>query len=509
MLTQPPLPDSLSRVVPLPPGSGDMLAHPRAPGRIPAQTAGGPSQVLAGAADGHAGSAVTPAPDAALRPAAFDDLLGVRSSKGRYYSEYRQSTQDLQRALLAVNAVSWVLADAVGDARYLVDSTLPVIARLLGARAVVLVSAHPALGGARVCVPSLHPREAEPPDDDLADDVVRQAERLIADCPPTGVLRLVAELGAVLLVAPLPRSGQADGYVVAAVPQSKRPDGTDLAILGTLTNQLAGAIESSRRLAASEASRLAADDALLAAAEQARALARRNQLLKQARHELVGAREGQVLAEERQRIARDLHDSVAQHVLSMGMQVEWCRAESQQREVAERLSEVKQLARSTVDSIRAAIFELSSGDDLQTHGLLAAVQRLADQHRIHGLTIDVRSSGRPCWPLPSQVDRALYMVVKEALFNTVVHAEADRACVELTYSPGEVRVQVSDNGQGRADVLLHCLEQARLASTDGYHRGLGNIQERIRQVHGRLTICDEPAGGVCLQVCVPLHEQSR
>ncbi len=51
MLTQPPLPDSLSRVAPPPPGSGDMLAHPRAPGRVPAQTAGGPSQVVARAAD--------------------------------------------------------------------------------------------------------------------------------------------------------------------------------------------------------------------------------------------------------------------------------------------------------------------------------------------------------------------------------------------------------------------------------------------------------------------------
>ena len=51
MLTQLPLPDSLSRVAPLPPGSGDIPAHPRAPGRIPAQTGGGPSQVLARAAD--------------------------------------------------------------------------------------------------------------------------------------------------------------------------------------------------------------------------------------------------------------------------------------------------------------------------------------------------------------------------------------------------------------------------------------------------------------------------
>lgn len=51
MLTQPPLPDSLSRVAPLPPGSDDIHAHPRAPGRVPAQTAGGPSHVSARAAD--------------------------------------------------------------------------------------------------------------------------------------------------------------------------------------------------------------------------------------------------------------------------------------------------------------------------------------------------------------------------------------------------------------------------------------------------------------------------
>lgn len=51
MLTQPPLPDSLSRVAPLPRGSDDIHAHPRAPGRVPAQTAGGPSQVVARAAD--------------------------------------------------------------------------------------------------------------------------------------------------------------------------------------------------------------------------------------------------------------------------------------------------------------------------------------------------------------------------------------------------------------------------------------------------------------------------
>lgn len=444
---------------------------------------------------------------AATRVHDLGDLLGVRSSKGRYYSEYRHSSQDLRRALLAVNAVSWVLADPSGDPRDLVDSTLPVIADLLRAKAVVLVSAHPGLGGTRVSVRAAHPHATSPLDEALAADLVRHAEHLVTDCPPTGVLKLLPEHGCVLLLAPLPRSGRGDGYVVAAVPQTSGPDGNDLTILGTLTNQLAGAIESSRRLSASEASREAADQALRAADEQAAALARRNELLKQIRHELVGAREQQVLAEERQRIARDLHDSVAQHVLSMGMQVEWCRTTSEQPAVVERLGEVKALARSTVDRIRSAIFELSSGDEVQSSGLVTALQRLADQHRGHGIVIDVRVRGEAHVRLPAQLERVLHAVAKEALFNTVVHADATAACVDLVRDADEVRLQVSDDGVGRAEQLLRCLEEARHSGTDGYHRGLANIEDRVRQVGGGLTIVDRPGRGVRVQVRLPTPDQ--
>ena len=116
----------------------------------------------------------------------FADLLGVRSSKGRYYQEYRHSRHDLERTLMAVNALSWVLADAPGDARYLVDSTLPVIAQLLGARAVVLVSEHPALGGSRVSVRSLQPVEPGPVDETWAERLMEHAERARGREPADG-----------------------------------------------------------------------------------------------------------------------------------------------------------------------------------------------------------------------------------------------------------------------------------------------------------------------------------
>ena len=425
------------------------------------------------------------------------DLLGVRSSKGRWYREYRHSRHDLERTLLAVNALSWVLADAPGDARYLVDSTLPVMAQLLGARAVVLVSEHPALGGSRVCVRSRSADDPAPVDEAWGDRLVQHAERL--DVPPTGLLRVVPELGCTLLVVPLPHGGRGAGYVLAALDAA---DTTDLAILGTLTNQLAGAVESCRRLAESEVQRSAASAALREADAQAQALARRNALLRQARHDLAAAREDQVLAEERQRIARDLHDSVAQHVLSMGMQVEWCRTASAQPAVVERLTDVKELARSTVDRIRQAIFELSGTDELPPGGLPDALRRLAEQHRSHGLAIGVRVEGATAVPRP--VEHALHMVAKEALFNTVLHADATRARVHLLRTAQAVRLQVTDDGVGRAAHLQECLRRAHRTANDGHHRGLPNLDERTRQVGGSLEISDVRPRGVRLQVSVPL-----
>ncbi|MDP9435534.1 MAG: sensor histidine kinase, partial [Actinomycetota bacterium] len=439
-------------------------------------------------------------------PPALEGLVGFRSSKGRYYQEYRHSAQDLERALLAVNSVSWALAHATGDARSLVDSTLPVVTQLLGASTVLLVSEHPALGRRQVRVRAASPSAPEPAgaltSEPTTEQLVEHAAGLVRDSWPNGSLSALPELACTLLVAPLPHPCGVDGYVVAAVPLHTRADATDLALLGTLANQLAGAIESSWRLEESERLREAADDARRRSGDQAVSLARRNLQLKQARHELAAAREAQVLAEERQRIARDLHDSVAQHVLSMGMAVEVCRVSSTQPELAEQLGEVKELARATVDRIRQAIFSLSGGDELQ-HGLLTALHRLADQRRGNGLAVAVRVLGAPV-PLPVEVERALFMVAKESLFNTVIHAEATRASVVLEHAPAEVRMRVTDNGQGRAADLRRHLQQTRMGRPDGCHRGLVNMHDRVRLVGGDLSLQDAPRSGVLLEVVVPL-----
>ena len=434
---------------------------------------------------------------------ALADLLGVRSSKGRYYQEYRHSTHDLERTLMAVNALSWVLAEAPADARYLVDQTLPVIAGLLGSPVVLLVSDHPALGGRRVCLSS-QPATG-PQDPELAEHLVQAAEQLVATSPSAGLRRLLPERGCQLLLVPLPRSGRGQGYVVAALPMDHGADTTDLAILGTLANQLAGAVESCQRLTESEASRQAADDALRAADVHASVLARRNELLRQARYDLAAARAAQALADERQRIARDLHDSVAQQVLSIGMQVEWCRTSSNEPELVTRLGEVKELARTTVDRIRQAIFELSGTDELHQGGLVPALRRLSEQHRGRGLDVDVEVTGDGP-RLPGPVERALFMTAKEALFNIAVHAEASHASVHLSRSATVVQLSISDDGLGRAEVLRSSLRTAQHDCAGGHHRGLVNVEERLLQVAGRLSISDVARRGVRLEAVVPVQD---
>jgi hypothetical protein len=275
---------------------------------------------------------------------------------------------------------------------------------------------------------------------------------------------------------PLPRGGRRAGFVAAAVPLRGSADDTDLAILGTVTNLLAGAVESSHRLAESEALQRAADVALQEAALHAEALARRNRLLKEARHELVVSRERELVADERQRIARDLHDSVAQHVLSMGMQVEWCRTSTSAPELAERLGEVKELARSTVRRIREPSSSSRAGTGPERAGLPAALQRLARQHGVHGLSIEV-AVDEPLPGLPVAVERTLFMVAKR---RCSTRSCTRRSAVLGCTSPPLPRASTSSSptvsAAGRAAPLPGAVPAQllrRLPSGAGEHGGQG------------------------------------
>lgn len=185
------------------------------------------------------------------------------------------------------------------------------------------------------------------------------------------------------------------------------------------------------------------------------------------------------------------------------MNLEWCRQqEPSSSAVHRRVSVSKELARSALTQLRAAIFELSALDG-HGSGLRQALQDLADQFRATTqLRVTVRTRGR-ARALPSPVDDALFHIAQEAMFNVARHAAAHRAWIELGYGPGVVRLLVADDGLGDAVAVRRLLEEAR-SSRRGRHRGLVNVHERVDELKGTVGVLARRGGGIRVTVTVPL-----
>jgi signal transduction histidine kinase len=210
------------------------------------------------------------------------------------------------------------------------------------------------------------------------------------------------------------------------------------------------------------------------------------------------------LDRERNRIARDLHDSVAQHLLSIGMNLEWCmQAEGTPAAVGHRLAVCKKLAQQGVTHIRRSIFELSSPDE-DRFGLRIALQDLVqDFMKTAQLEVSLRFVGSAV-PLPAETEHALFQVAQEAMFNVVKHSLATRASIELRYEADKfVGLVVADDGFGDPRALRKHLER-RAGRPTLHHRGLRNIADRVRELNGVLVIRRRRGGGVSLTVRVPM-----
>ena len=207
---------------------------------------------------------------------------------------------------------------------------------------------------------------------------------------------------------------------------------------------------------------------------------------------------------ERERLARELHDSVAQRVLAIGMTLEWCRGVAEDERLQLRLGEAQELARGTVETIRNAIFELSAVDDLLPVGLVPSVRAIASQISVDGPAVSVHRVGAAA-RLPLPVERTLLIVAREALFNVALHSGVTSAVVRIAYTAEAVVVTVTDNGHGTPAELTRHLREA-LRSRSGYHRGLCFVHGRVTELGGTLTVSAAPGGGVRLAIRVPLDD---
>ncbi len=203
------------------------------------------------------------------------------------------------------------------------------------------------------------------------------------------------------------------------------------------------------------------------------------------------------VAEERARIARELHDVVGHSVSVMTVQASGVRRllkPDQERE-REALLVVEQTGREALAEMRRLVGVLRRPEEapaLAPQPSLQHLDRLVEQAREAGLPVDVKIEGEAA-ELPAGIDLTAYRLVQEALTNAIKHARANRAEVVVRYRPDAIELVVSDDGRGVTD-----------GSSDGGGHGLVGMRERVAVYGGELESGAMPEGGYRLHARLPL-----
>lgn len=431
-------------------------------------------------------------------------LTGVRSSKQSYYREYRRTNERMQRAVRAMDSISRALVRTVEGPRGLIEEVVRAAAEHLQSRWLLLGLADGSLVAARPRYLAIGPNGQLIDEDRLLPAEMRR--ELGALRAGSTRRQMVGQRGWVRV--PMTLDGDVVGGLVGLHRLDSDPEAADLSVLRILANQAAVSMHTSQQYQASLALRRHAQQLHDEATQQAHGLTQRDAELRRAEKRLVVARQRELLDAERHRIARELHDSVTQYVLSAGMAVDLSRRDiaemrTADQDVVDRLDDAKELTRLAVEQLRSAIYALhhGGGEGEDVSGLPELLSEVAIQHRQH-LAVSLRVEGQP-FPLGSTVEHALARVAGEALFNASVHAAGSRAIIRLSYTDTLVRLWVSDNGTSDPAQLRRMLRLRMACDGDGRHNGLVNMASRAAELGGTFALRRARLGGLRVEVRVP------
>jgi two-component system, NarL family, sensor histidine kinase DevS len=251
------------------------------------------------------------------------------------------------------------------------------------------------------------------------------------------------------IVVPLATSDALHGLLVVVSAGQGRDREEDLAMLGTFAGQAALAFE--------------------------RALAQEE-------------REMYVILEDRERIARDLHDVVIQRLFATGMQLQTAARIAAKREVADRVNAAVDDLDATIRDIRSAIFELRTPISAQLRTEIREIVAVATEQL--GFRPAVELIGPLDSAIPGELRADVLAVVREALSNVVRHAAAGVVRVVVAAEAGTVRVMVADDGVG--------------LPADGRRSGLANLGARADRLDGTFEARPNDPRGTVVEWCVPL-----
>jgi signal transduction histidine kinase len=201
------------------------------------------------------------------------------------------------------------------------------------------------------------------------------------------------------------------------------------------------------------------------------------------------------VVEERNRLARELHDSVTQSLFSVTL---LCEAalnllDRDASKARERLERANELAQGALAEMRALIFQLRPMT-LQEEGLLSALKKhLSAVHSRHGRLVELRVTGA-ARRLPAPVEDATFGIIQEALNNVIKHAGAARTDVSLHFDADTLRVSVEDAGVG--------FDPGAPRQSGTF--GMSSMRERAEAVGGRLIVDSAPGRGTRVRADIPV-----
>jgi signal transduction histidine kinase len=226
---------------------------------------------------------------------------------------------------------------------------------------------------------------------------------------------------------------------------------------------------------------------LVRARRQAASLAGRNAALKRQAE--------QAAANERTRIARELHDIVAHHLSVIVLQAAGARASGKHAPAA--LEKIEQSGRQALSETRrllGVLRDTGEDGDLAPQPGMGELTSLTDSVRAAGLPVSLVIRGDET-ELPALLDVSVYRIVQEALTNVVKHAGPARAEVTVGCADGAVTIEVTDNGTGKKRDVNQC---------DGH--GLAGMRERVAVIGGELQAGPQPGGGFAVRARLPVGE---
>jgi two-component system NarL family sensor kinase len=201
--------------------------------------------------------------------------------------------------------------------------------------------------------------------------------------------------------------------------------------------------------------------------------------------------------EERSRLAREIHDTLAQGLAAIGLQLERVDCLLDEMPSASSVQDVVRqalaLTRANLEEARRSVRDLRAAP-LEGHSLPDALRSLTRDWTAQGnprVKFEVVGESRP---MPVRIENGLYRMAQEALTNISRHAEASRVQMRVVTTPHRIRLVVEDNGRG-----------FDLGETGGEHYGLVGLNERARLLSGTLRVESSKGAGTRISLTIPLN----